>query len=485
MSPPLASADRLLVIDDEPDLRTLYELTLLREGHQLASAESVAEALSLLKEERFQLVITDMRLPDGTGLDVLAWLERERRPERAIVITAYGSAENAVEALKAGAFDYLTKPVDLRQFRAVVAAAVGREPSKAPREPQLPVPVAQGGAALQRLAGSSEAMRSVRELIQKVARSMAPVLLQGESGTGKELVARAIHGESARASGPFIAVNCGAIPEQLLEAEFFGYRKGAFTGAAEDREGFFQAAAGGTLFLDELGDLPLAMQSKLLRAIQERSVRPVGAVNEVPVNLRLLSATHKDLGAEVIAGRFRQDLFYRLNVIQIRVPPLRERLQDLADISASLLARIARDAGVEAVPSLSAGALERLAAYSFPGNVRELENLLHRALALSGALRLEASDLDLPEAVQAEDSGFGAFAATTPAAFVDSECDVLPTDLALYLDGVERRVLERALAAYRNNRTAAGQRLGLSLRQMRYRMARLAIQLDDGEPREP
>ena len=293
------TADRLLVIDDEPDLRTLYELTLLREGYQLASAETVGEALAMLAAERFQVVITDMRLPDGSGLDVLAWLEREGRGERAIVITAHGSAENAVEALKAGAFDYLTKPVDLRQFRAVVASAAGREAARLPGLQPAPLAAAPvGGAALQRLAGSSDAMRQVRGLIQKVARSMAPVLLQGESGTGKELVARAIHGEGARASGPFVAVNCGAIPEQLLEAEFFGYRKGAFTGATEDREGFFQAAQGGTLFLDEIGDLPLAMQSKLLRAIQERSVRPVGAVTEVPVNLRLLSATHKDLGAE-------------------------------------------------------------------------------------------------------------------------------------------------------------------------------------------
>lgn len=480
---PHAPPERLLVIDDEPDLRTLYELTLLREGYQLASAETVAEALQLLASERFQVVITDMRLPDGSGLDVLAWLEREGRSERAIVITAHGSAENAVEALKAGAFDYLTKPVDLRQFRSVVATAIGREPvtRDAGRllTPAVVPPAPAGGAALQRLAGRSEAMQQVRSLIQKVARSMAPVLLQGESGTGKELVARAIHGEGARAVGPFIAVNCGAIPEHLLEAEFFGYRKGAFTGAAEDREGFFQAAHGGTLFLDEIGDLPLAMQSKLLRAIQERSVRPVGAVNEVPVNLRLLSATHKDLGAEVTAGRFRQDLFYRLNVIQIRVPPLRERLQDLGDISATLLARIAQDAGVTPVPSLSPGALSRLQAYAFPGNVRELENLLHRALALSGATRLEAEDLDLPDGA-VEDSGFGGMQPAAPA-LPEIDADCLPADLTAYLDDIERRVLEKALAACRNNRTAAGQRLGLSLRQMRYRMARLGIQIDGSD----
>jgi two-component system response regulator PilR (NtrC family) len=477
----LIASDRLLVIDDEPDLRTLYELTLLRDGYALVSAETVAEALQLLEQERFRVVITDMRLPDGSGLDVLAWLERQGRPERAVVITAHGSAENAVEALKAGAFDYLTKPVDLRQFRSVVAAAAGRDGARAaPLAAIQSQPSAQvGSAALQRLAGRSDAMRQVRALVQKVARSMAPVLLQGESGTGKELVARAVHGEGTRAGGPFVAVNCGAIPEHLLEAEFFGYRKGAFTGANEDREGFFQAANGGTLFLDEIGDLPLAMQSKLLRAIQERSVRPIGAVSEVPVNLRLLSATHKDLGAEVAAGRFRQDLYYRLNVIQIRVPPLRERLGDLPDISSALLARIARDAGVDPVPVLAPCALERLAAYPFPGNVRELENVLHRALALSGATRLEASDLDLPDGAGVDDSGFGALSA--PAALNEGAGDGLPPDLAAYLDEVERRVLVQALATHRGNRTAAGQRLGLTLRQMRYRMARLGIHGDEAD----
>ncbi|MFO1250002.1 MAG: sigma-54 dependent transcriptional regulator [Inhella sp.] len=483
---PMTANDRLLVVDDEPDLRTLYELTLLREGYSLVSAETVAEALALLQSERFAVVITDMRLPDGSGLDLLAWLEQQGRNERAIVITAHGSAENAVEALKAGAFDYLTKPVDLRQFRSVVATALGREPGRpAPRREEAAPRTSSGSGALARLAGRSPAMEQVRELIRKVGRSMAPVLLQGESGTGKELVARAIHGEGSRASQPFIAVNCGAIPEQLLEAEFFGYRKGAFTGASEDREGFFQAAQGGTLFLDEIGDLPLAMQSKLLRAIQERSVRPVGAVSETPVNLRLLSATHKDLAAEVQAGRFRQDLYYRLNVIQIRVPPLRERLADLPDIGTSLLERIARDAGVHPVPRLSPGALARLSAYAFPGNVRELENVLHRALALSGASELQAEDLDLPDCVSGEDSAFGGLAPLgQPAAAAAEEEAGLPLDLTQYLDEVERRVLLRALAEYRFNRTAAGARLGLSLRQMRYRMARLGIQVDDGEARD-
>jgi two-component system response regulator PilR (NtrC family) len=317
-------------------------------------------------------------------------------------------------------------------------------------------------------------MVQMRALVEKVARSMAPVLVEGESGTGKELVARAIHEVSARSGQPFIAVNCGAIPENLLESEFFGYRKGAFTGAAEDRAGFFQAANGGTLFLDEIGDLPLSMQSKLLRAIQERAVRPVGAVAEVPLNVRILSATHKDLTAEVAAGRFRQDLYYRLNVIRIPVPPLRERLDDLEPICLALLTRIARDAGVTPMPQLSAAARDRLALYAFPGNVRELENMLHRALALSNTDAIDEADLGLPGQLLTE-----AMAEAEPpprAAGVSTEdAPSLPRDLAAHLDEVERRILVRALAQCAFNRTAAGARLGLSLRQMRYRMARLGI----------
>jgi two-component system response regulator PilR (NtrC family) len=325
----------------------------------------------------------------------------------------------------------------------------------------------------------------VRLLIDKVARSMAPVLVQGESGTGKELVARAIHDHGARADARFVAVNCGAIPENLLEAEFYGYRKGAFTGANEDREGFFQAADGGTLFLDEIGDLPLAMQSKLLRVIQERSVRPVGATAETPINVRILSATHKDLAAEVAAGRFRQDLFYRLNVIQIRVPPLRERLEDLGLISNRVLTRIAQDAGVSPTPRLTAGALQTLSRYAFPGNVRELENLLHRALALAGGEWIDADDLGLPDALLDEDRSESQFAALeTPVAAAPmaeglSLPEQLPSDLARYLDEVERAILLRALELHRFNRTAAAASLGLSLRQIRYRMARLAISAGD------
>ena len=504
MSRAAAPNPRLLVVDDEPDLRTLYELTLIREGYDVDCADSVEEAWQRLLAGGYQLVITDMRLPDGTGLDLLQRMEQAGRSEKAMVITAYASAENAVEALKAGAYDYLTKPVDLRQFRAVVGSALGRMP--APREaaatralPPARTTESRGAAApapmpaaLARLAGESPAMQQVRALVQKVARSMAPVLVAGESGTGKELVARAIHEISPRAAGPFVAVNCGAIPEALLEAEFFGYRKGAFTGAQDDREGFFQAAQGGTLFLDEIGDLPLAMQSKLLRVVQERAVRPLGAVAELPVNVRIVSATHKDLGAEVQAARFRQDLYYRLNVIRIAVPPLRERISDLPALCQALLVRIARDAGVSPPPQLAPEALAQLSRYAYPGNVRELENLLHRALALAGGQRIGQEDLGLPDDVP---DGFDAAAGeaptqpgaglatvvSKPAGPVPPAATALPRDLAGHLDAVERDILERALTQHRYNRTAAGASLGLSLRQMRYRMARLGVGQPGGE----
>ena len=492
----------LLVVDDEPDLRTLYELTLLREGYDVETAATVEQAMLSLNERQYHAVITDMRLPDGTGLDILRWLEQNGRTEKAIVITAYGSAENAVEALRAGAYDYLTKPVDLRQFRAVIGSALGRggaapvptDPARLPSEhgkaaatrAARAAPLPPASPAFARMAGQSAAMEQVRGLVAKVARSMAPVLVSGESGTGKELVARSIHEVSVRSAQPFIAVNCSAIPEQLLEAEFFGYRKGAFTGANEDREGFFQAANGGTLFLDEIGDLPLSMQSKLLRAIQERQVRAVGAVSEVPVNVRLLSATHKDLGAEVHQGRFRQDLYYRLNVIQIRVPPLRERIGDIEAIAAHVLDRIAREAGAQSAAELTPEALAHLSRYPFPGNVRELENLLHRAVALSASERIDVEDLGLPDMVftdsivheletVAAPAQPGSPAGTHSGFDTPGSAALLPSDLVSYLDAVERDILERALEKHRYNRTAAGASLGLSLRQMRYRMARLGV----------
>lgn len=337
-------------------------------------------------------------------------------------------------------------------------------------------------------------MQQVRVLVDKVARSMAPVLLWGESGTGKELVARAIHDCSSRCAAPFIAVNCGAIPEQLLEAEFFGFRKGAFTGATEDRTGFFQAAHGGTLFLDEIGDLPLAMQSKLLRAIQERAVRPVGATQELPVDVRIISASHKDLAQEVQTQRFRQDLFYRLNVIRIALPPLRERLEDLPILCQRILDRIGQESNLATAPKLSTDAMAALWAHPFPGNVRELENMLHRAVALSNVATLEPDDLGLsptspsspthqrhplhpqsPEATPASHDGLDA----TTAVDTSAAARPLPSDLATHLDQVERQILVQALEKHRLNRTAAGASLGLSLRQMRYRMARLGVQVTD------
>ena len=468
-----SSAARILVIDDEPDLRTLYELTLLRQGYRVESAGDLLQAREHLKAQRFDAVITDMRLPDGLGLELLRDLAAEHRPERCVVITAHGSAENAVEALKAGAFDYLTKPVDLKQFRSVVASAIQETQNTGmvgvKSDARQPPPGAAAGmsrpadaaAALQKLVGASPLMQAVKSRIVKVAGSMAPILIRGESGTGKELVARAVHGCSHRAGGPFVAVNCGAIPENLLEAEFFGARKGAYTGATQDRLGLFQTAKGGTLFLDEIGDLPLAMQSKLLRVIQERTVRSLGSSQEDAVDVRIVSATHKNLAEGVESGVFRQDLYYRLNVIEIVVPPLRERLEDLPALCAALLARICQESGF-ALPELTAPAMEQLRLLPFNGNVRELENILHRAVALG-------EDCGLYFDGQPEQ-------ATLPEPPVRLEQPVaVPENLQNFLDQQERGILTRVLQETGFNRTAAATRLGLSLRQIRYRIARLGI----------
>lgn len=476
----------VLVVDDEPDLRTLYELTLLREGYDVCSAGDLAQARESLAAQRFDLLITDMRLPDGLGLELLRELGEQQRSEKSIVITAYGSAENAVEALKSGAFDYLTKPVDLKQLRAAVTAALQSQrqltaPQPAGAAPRRAAPPpAAGVQALQRIVGQSACMVQIRSRIEKVATSMAPVLILGESGTGKELVARAVHACSHRADGPFVAVNCGAIPENLIEAEFFGARKGAYTGATQDREGYFQAARGGTLFLDEIGDLPLAMQAKLLRVIQERRVRPLGGVQEEAVDVRLVSATHRDLAARVQDGSFRQDLFYRLNVIGLRTPALRERRDDLPELAHTLLQRICAESGQPA-PELSPGALAWLQASALPGNVRELENLLQRALALSNGLQLQPEDFGEPPApAQAPPPGPDAPAATTTAPADPPAPAAIPTDLQGYLDEQERQVLLQALKETDYNRTAAAARLGLNLRQMRYRIQRLGIVMPSG-----
>jgi len=469
MQVPPTSQAHILVVDDEPDLRTLYELTLLREGYRVEAAGDLSQAREQLEGKRFDAVITDMRLPDGLGLELLRELVAQQRAERCVIITAHGSAENAVEALKAGAFDYLTKPVDLKQFRNVVASAVqgtqnlarpGRgerslaEPGAGLAAAAPPKP-ANASAILQKLVGESTAMQAVKSRIVKVAGSMAPVLIQGESGTGKELVARAVHGCSHRAAGPFVAVNCGAIPENLLEAEFFGARKGAYTGSTQDRLGLFQAAKGGTLFLDEIGDLPLAMQSKLLRAIQERTVRPLGSPQEDTVDVRIVSATHKDLGAQVQAGAFRQDLYYRLNVIEIGVPPLRERREDLPALCHALLSRICNESGL-AVPDLTGTVMEQLRSHPFDGNVRELENILHRAVALG-----EGNNLHFE---------------APPQDFV-----AVPENLQEFLDQQEKNILSKVLQETGFNRTAAASKLGLSLRQIRYRIARLNIETPGGD----
>jgi two-component system response regulator PilR (NtrC family) len=478
-----APSPQVLVVDDEPDLRTLYELTLLREGYRVDAVGTLADAWQQIQDKKFDVVITDMRLPDGQGLELLQRLLAQQRSERCIVMTAYGSADNAVEALKAGAFDYLTKPVDLKQFRAVVASAIqdnaaagrGRAAAVVRASPGIGnSELAFGGqAALERLVGDSQPMRTVKERIAKVARSMAPVLVRGESGTGKELAARAIHACSHRSDGPFVAVNCSAIPESLLEAEFFGARKGSYTGATQDREGYFQAARDGTLFLDEIGDLPLAMQSKLLRAIQERQVRSLGSTQEEAVDVRVVSATHKDLAAEVQAGRFRQDLYYRLNVIEILVPPLRDRREDLPALCEALLRRIAQDSGMP-VPVLSASVVRQLCDHPLSGNVRELENLLHRAVAMSDGeeLQIDFAPTQTPPVAVREAPQPLAAGATTGSAAAQA---TMPADLQAYLDQQEREILVKALHASGFNRTAAAQRLGLSLRQIRYRIARLAI----------
>lgn len=468
----------ILVVDDEPDLRTLYELTLLRAGYRVEVAENLTQAFAQLSMRRFDAVITDMRLPDGLGMALLQHIRAQHREERCVVITAYGSAENAVEALKAGAFDYLTKPVDLKQFRTVMASAVqtpaqhalAAAPTTAPSRRACDNAPAQGETALARLVGESCSMRGVKERIIKVARSMAPVMVTGESGTGKELVASAIHANSHRSNGALVAVNCSAIPENLLETEFFGAKKGSYTGANHDRAGFFQAASGGTLFLDEIGDLPLAMQSKLLRAIQERRVRPIGSTQEETVDVRIISATHKDLAAEVQAGRFRQDLYYRLNVIDIVIPPLRERREDLPALCQALLHRIAQESGIMA-PELSDAVLAQLARDPLLGNVRELENLLHRAVALSGEDELQiAPPVSQPPVQEPHLMNTG----TTP---LNDDQVTIPSDLQGHLDNQERDILVQALRETGFNRTAAAARLGLSLRQMRYRIARLNIDM--------
>lgn len=439
----------VLIVDDEPDLRELLQLTLLKMGLQVLAAANVADACRLLARERCDLVLTDMRLPDGEGLQVVQYIQQQQLDIPVAVITAYGSTENAVAAMKAGAFDYLAKPLSLAALRALVKSAL------AVREPAA---TAAGGSE-PRLLGGAAAICDVRAMIDKLARTQAAVHISGESGTGKEQAARQIHEQSARASQAFVAVNCGAIPEALMESEFFGYRKGAFTGADADRDGFFQLAHGGTLFLDEVADLPLAMQVKLLRAIQEKKVRRLGAAQEEAVDVRLLSATHHDLVQLVEQGRFRQDLYYRLNVIGLAMPPLRELRDDLPQFVARLLQRFSAGS---ALPQLEDAALQALLAYHYPGNFRELENILERAVALASDGCICAGDLQL---------GASGAEAALPGAQPQDGGETLQD----YLDRVERAAIDKALQASDGNRTQAARLLGVSFRSLRYRLERLGM----------
>ncbi len=440
----------MLVVDDEEDIRELLDMTLSRMGLVAHCAASLAEARAQLEGNTYQLCLTDMRLPDGDGIELVRYISEHCKDLPVAVITAHGNMDNAVSALKAGAFDYVAKPVSLEQLRALVKSVLNL-----PRQVSVP-----GQTTTHGLLGSSAAIQQAQAMIDKLARSQAPVYISGESGSGKELAARLIHELGARRRERFVPVNCGAIPENLMESEFFGYKKGAFTGAEADRDGFFQAANGGTLFLDEVADLPLAMQVKLLRAIQEKRVRKVGATTEEPIDVRVISATHQNLKDMVATGRFRQDLFYRLNVIELRMPALRECSDDIPLLARSILDRLAHDAGMS-VPALSGAAMKALGDYPFPGNVRELENILERALALLGGDEIGVDDLQLSPHSLSEESASAALEGGLP--------------LQEHLDRVEKQAILDALQKTRFNRTAAAKLLGVTFRSLRYRMERLGL----------
>ncbi|WP_461535485.1 sigma-54-dependent transcriptional regulator [Spongorhabdus nitratireducens] len=440
----------ILIVDDEPDIRELLEITLGRMELPTVSAASYREALHQLDQQPFSLCLTDMNLPDGNGIDIVRHIQQNHEQMPVAMITAYGSMESAIEALKAGAFDFLAKPVDLTRLRNLVTSAL---------KVRAELPEDDGK---ERLIGQSEPMLKLRQRITKLARSQAPVFISGESGTGKEVIARMIHEQGHRADDPFIPVNCGAIPSELMESEFFGHRKGSFTGATSDKPGLFQAANGGTLFLDEVADLPLPMQVKLLRAIQEKSVRPVGSEKEIPVDVRILSATHKNLEEEVNDGNFRQDLFYRINVIELAVPPLRERQQDIPLLVRHLLSRIATSHGV-LEPEITDDALASLAGYHYPGNVRELENILERASTLCEHGQITAEDLFL-RTTQADNSEDKA----------DSPANI--DSLEDYLETVERQAITQALEKSAWNKTAAAKKLGITFRALRYRLKKLGME---------
>jgi len=439
-----------LIIDDEADIRELLEITLNRMDIETKTAENLSSAQALLKEQNFNLCLTDMRLPDGDGLDLLSTIQVEFPKLPVIVITAHGSAEAAVKAMKQGAFDFLSKPVDLKVLRQLISNAL-----KANFSPK------QDRRSRNTLLGESEAMCQIRAKISKIARSQAPVYIKGESGSGKELVASLIHKQSARSESSFIAVNCGAIPAELMESEFFGHKKGSFTGANGDKQGLFQAAEGGTLFLDEVADLPLVLQVKLLRAIQEKKVRAIGSQQEEAVDVRLLSATHKDLAQLVQEGTFRQDLYYRINVIELNVPALRNRNGDIAQLSEFFLSKIAGNNQLSEL-KFSSGALKALKQYQFPGNVRELENILERAVALHDGEVITEEDLDLHSATaQLPDPG---------------TYNPIMGSLEDYLEDIEKQAISEALEQNKWNRTATAKQLGMSFRSLRYRLKKLGLE---------
>ncbi|MEB2325774.1 MAG: sigma-54 dependent transcriptional regulator [Pseudomonas sp.] len=445
----MSARQKALIIDDEPDIRELLEITLGRMKLDTRSARNLKEAREWLAREHYDLCLTDMRLPDGSGLELVQLIQQQHPQLPVAMITAYGSLDTAISALKAGAFDFLTKPVDLNRLRELVSTAL-----------RVRSVTTEAAPVDSRLLGSSPPMKVLRKQIDKLARSQAPVYISGESGSGKELVARLIHEQGPRSERPFVPVNCGAIPSELMESEFFGHKKGSFSGAIEDKPGLFQVANGGTLFLDEVADLPLPMQVKLLRAIQEKAVRAVGGTQEVLVDVRILCATHKDLASEVAAGRFRQDLYYRLNVIELRVPPLRERREDIALLADAMLRRLAQECG-DSPAHLHPDALAKLLAYRFPGNVRELENMLERAYTLCDGDEIKAADLRLADSPGPSESG------EVSLAQIDSLED--------HLEEIERKLIMQALEETRWNRTAAAQRLGLTFRSMRYRLKKLGL----------
>ncbi|NND66498.1 MAG: sigma-54-dependent Fis family transcriptional regulator [Halioglobus sp.] len=459
-------AQSVLIVDDEPDIRELLDITLSRMGLETHSAATLAEARELVASVSPDLCLTDMRLPDGNGISLVEHIQSEFSHIPVAMITAHGSVETAITALKAGAFDFISKPIELDNLRNLVSSALQLEGDTSATE----------HAVDEELIGRAPAIQTLRKQIAKLARSQAPVHIHGESGSGKEVVARLIHNNGPRAAGPFVAVNCGAIPHELMESELFGHMKGSFTGASQDKVGLFQAASGGTLFLDEVADLPLSMQVKLLRAIQEKTVRPVGASDEQKTDIRLLSATHKDLTAEVEAGRFRQDLYYRINVIDVSVPALRERLQDLPELTDTILRKIGGVDG-QAEAKLDDSALTALAQYNFPGNVRELENMLERALALSDGAIITADDLQFSSSTPAHAAAHPPDEAAGTQALAEPRRAVRDAygDLEGYLEDIEREIISAALEECRWNKTATAKLLGVSFRSLRYRLQKLEL----------